>query len=451
MREFMKKNWLVLAIALGGLSIYGYEKYQTHQRSQYWKARLANSKAEPTTTEASAEPVLSDGMTAECKRQARLDSSRELEAKFLADREQLAKMGVLTVVTPTSGPLGAKHRLVGERPPAVNYPAVSGDILAQLGVTLENQYEGEYGITDEVIRGLADQAYRKTGIADEALRGWTLSVRASDSGIKYTSLEADKKLGVIALNPPDFERIATHELSHFLAGDSFVNNEAIVGVAKEYVAIAAEVLDPAKEFRDLWSYNFQNRPIFGLARNINGQSGMIHAAGAPLDGWRYDLLRTTDEVIGEDGQVKLAQAIYQTATEQGSLSLEDMERLFVEAGITNCAIFQKTLEPGLYLDLLFMKNGTAVVLAKTIDSDGYEGITSTPEQIIWRNSEGEAIGGTDTQPLQSALMFADSAPLVHAAAQLEVRVGGEPYTFELQNTVASGTTKTTSPSTTSFR
>jgi hypothetical protein len=48
-------------------------------------------------------------------------------------------------------------------------------------------------------------------------------------------------------------------------------------------------------------------------------------------------------------------------------------------------------------------------------------------------------------------MFADSAPLVHAAAQLEVRVGGEPYTFELQNTVASGTTKTTSPSTTSFR
>ena len=56
---------------------------------------------------------------------------------------------------------------------------VHEDILAQLGMKLENQMdEAGFHVSDESIRAAADSSFRKIGIANkEFLKGYTLSVR----------------------------------------------------------------------------------------------------------------------------------------------------------------------------------------------------------------------------------------------------------------------------------
>lgn len=452
-REFINKHWLVLLLATGFTGYLGYQNYEKSQATAKWMETLSGTRASGTTLEKS--DFQSDGMSRECKRQEKRSGSHDLEARIAKDQAELSQRGVLTVIAPTNGPLGAKFRLVSNHQPTpASYPLPSVDILAQLGVTLENQYAGDFGITDQVIRGLTDRAYSKLGIADEGLRGWTLSIRLSESGINMTSLDEDKKLGVISLLPPNFERSAEHEIAHFLSGPGFIKNKGVATVAMEFVAIAAETLDPAADFRDHVSYQAFNLGILGTGRTINGESGVIHAANAPLDGVRYDLLRTTDELIGEDGQVKLAQAVYSQAMSQGSLSMGDMEKLFIAAGVTDCQIFRETMEPGLYLDLTFLQDGTPVMLAKTIDQDGYEGLTQTSQQFIWRNSENQAIAGGEAGPISPFSVLGDATSAAREAAALETRIGGEVYTFQLKPTVSNSSTadhQSTAPSATSFR
>lgn len=443
--QHFKKNWIVLTILVLVAYFVGSEKWEDWQRQ---KARSASSRTTLVTSDV-VRTMLSSGMSTECLLESRKSDWTAIERKILDDQQRLAAQGILTPIVSTAGPLGARKRdVTGGRRSARQFPKPTVDILASLGITLENQFEGRWGMTDIAIRGMADQAYQKNGIMDESLRGWTLSVRPSDQG-SNTFLDVDRKVAIVNLQQGDEPFSGPHELAHVLSGPTFLNDTDIPHVAKEYVAIAAETINPAT-LRDTWTFSLQNRPILGMGRTINGESGVIHAQNAPLDGWRYDLLRLTDEVIGEDGQAKLAQTIWQQWRDDGSITMIQMHALFEEAGIRDLAIFTQTLEPGLYLDVTFTKRGTPVVLAKTVDADGYEGLTQVPEQIIWRDQDGNAIANGDPMPLQPAILMDGAEDLAAYASALEVRVAGEVYTFNFLPTTqgVSDSTKQVSPSVT---
>ncbi len=378
---------------------------------------------------ARANEPMSSGVSRVCLDQVRKSDSRSIDGRVMADQAELQQMGVLSVVTPTSGPLGATKRVVADRrAPTETAPSPTVDILAHLGVTLENQFDGEYGVTDMAIRGMADRAYGKLGIADEDLRGWTLSVRMMEMGAN-TSFDEDRKLVIVNVGAMEFVRNIEHELTHVLAGAAFTGSERINHVAKEFVSVAGETLDVNDDIRKSWDYDRLNMAILGMGRTINGESGVMHANNVPLDGFRYDLLRLTDEKIGEDGQEKLARDIYALGIANGSLTMDDLRPLFAAAGLGELAILTDTMEPGLYLDMTFMKNGMPMLLAKTIDLDGYEGLTNVPVQLIWRDAKGMAIAGGSAQPISPSMALGDATALATFSSSLEVRVSGQPFTF----------------------
>jgi len=440
--EFLKKNWIALLVLALVTYLVGIDKWENHQRQ---KTRSASASLSMLTDKES-HTMLSSGMSVECLLESRKSDWATIEKKIQQDQQRLAAQGVLTPIAPTTSPLGARERdVLSGRRPAREFPAPTVDILAQLGVTIENQFEDRWGMTDTAIRGMADQAYVKNGIMDETLRGWTFSVRPSGNG-SNTLLDVERKVAIVNLQQGDELFSGPHELAHVLSGPAFINDEDIPHVAKEFVAIAAEVTDPST-LRDTWTFSLQNIPILGMGRTINGESGVIHAQNAPLDGWRYDLLRLTDEVISEDGQVALAQNLWKEARNNGSLTMPQIKAQFEAAGIQDLAIFQETIQPGLYLDVTFTKTGTPVILAKTIDNDGYEGLTQVPEQIIWRDQDGNAIANGDPMPLQPAIFMDGAEDLAAYASALEVRVAGEVYTFRFPSTAnVSDTTKKVVPS-----
>lgn len=443
--QFLKKNWIALLI----LVLIGYwvgsERYEDYRRHKRLTSRDSGIAGSILLGEQTRE-MLSSGMSLECMRETRKADWNAIERKIQADQERLAAQGILTPIVSTAGPLGAHAREISSgRRPMREFPEPTVDILAQLDITVENQFEDRWGMTDRAIRGMADQAYQKNGILDESLRDWTLSVRPSGQG-SNTFLDEARKVAIVNLQQGDELFSGPHELAHVLSGPTFLNDTDIPHVAKEFIAIAAEVTNPPT-LRDTWSFSLQNVPILGLGRTINGESGVIHAQNAPLDGWRYDLLRLTDEVIGEEKQVALAKTIWQQARESGSITMIQMQALFEEAGIHNLAIFTETTQPGLYLDMTFTKRGTPVILAKTVDADGYEGLTQVPEQIIWRDQDNNAIAGGDPMPLQPAILLEGAEDLAAYASALEVRVAGEVYTFHFPTTPGvSDTTKRVSPS-----
>jgi hypothetical protein len=372
--------------------------------------------------------------TQECRQKEREAENQKIELQIQNDLKILKQMGVLVEIVPTTNPLGATVRTVMDRrSPQADFPRPTVDILGQLGVILENEFNGEFGVTDDVIRGLADRSYGKLGIADPSMRGWTLSFRLGEAD-PLMSMDLKQKKVYIAMGIKEVLSIgpAEHELTHFLTGDVAAGNNAVARLAREYIAIAGESRDPAG-LRAKYDFERMNLAILGVSGSMSSPSNFIHAYGTPLDDWRYDLMRLTDEVIGEDGQVKLARQLYEQTKSNNGLTLIDMQNMFMEAGIKDLALFNKNVEAGLYLDLTFQKDGAAVILAKTIDSNGNEGITPAPMQPVWRNNDGLIIGAGSPRPLQSSLTILDGATVAPYASSLEVVVSGETYTFIFEN------------------
>lgn len=387
---------------------------------------------------------LTSGMSRTCIKQERASDAARFEKAIEQDQKQLASMGVLNVIQPTTGELGRLSRVVVDhRAPLPTFPKPSVDILGQLGIVIENQYDGEYGLTDEAIRGVADAAYAKLGILDEGMRNFTLSVRMTDDGA-MTNIDAKRKLAIVMISPDMISLSVQHEIAHVLTG-TMAGDSDIAHIATEFVAIAGEDDASYGQIRRDWSYDRVNSAILGMSHTINGEAGVIHANNVPLDGYRYDLLRLTDEKIGEAGQGALAKAVYDAAVKRGAFTMSDLRPMFEGAGLGDLALLNETLEPGLYIDLVFMKDGTPVVLAKTVDVDGYEGMTSTSFQVMWRDAEGRSMGGASPQPLQPSTTLVGAAEITSRSASLEVRVGGQPYVFTfgpvgVTNATASGTT-----------
>ncbi|MEI6511031.1 MAG: hypothetical protein WCO25_03230 [Candidatus Uhrbacteria bacterium] len=439
---FLKKDWwkvLLVVIAIGMAK----DRWDSYQRTEHWKTKLSAAGGKKAGSDAD-KPY--EGLSDGCLAEERNVSAAGIEKKVAADQERLAKMGVLTQIVPTVGPLGASTRLVlDQRAPKTAFPPVGPDIIAQLGMTIDNQFDGKVGVTDAAIRGMADRSFGKIGMLDEkGLRGYVLSVRMMDGPGGNTTFDVDRKVAIVNVGlqnvPTDFE----HEFAHVLSGPDFLMNQDIAAVAKETVAIAAESLDPPG-LREQWTYERQNMPILGMGKTINGESGVIHASNAPLDGWRYDSMRLVDEVIGEAAQVSLARTVWKQASERKSMGLRELEALYVAAGAKDLAIFRPSLEPGLYLDLSFEKNGVPVLLAKTVDQDGYEGISPAAMQVVWRDADGKAMGGMDPIPMQPAFSFDDAALMASYASALEVRISGAVYTFQLEPTLATSSKTSSAP------
>lgn len=443
-KAFLKAHWwkIVLMLVVG---VMAKDKYDAHVRSEYLAAKLLGS-ARTEAAKSDADKPYS-GMSKECLAEQRDDMAAGIEKKVVADQERLMKMGVLTQIAPTAGPLGAATRLVlDRRAPKAAFPPVRGDVIAQLGMTLDNQFDGIVGVTDAAIRGMADRTLAKIGLLDETgLRGYTLSIRLMDGPGGNTTFDVDRKVAIVNLGVQTVATNFDHEFAHVLSGPDFLMNQDVAAVAKETVAMAAETIDASPGLRETWTYDRQNLPILGMGKTINGESGVIHAANAPLDGWRYDVMRLADEKIGEDGQVALARSVWKEATARKSLDLRGLEALYVAAGVKDLAIFQPTLDPGLYLDLTFQRDGVPVLLAKTVDQDGYEGISPAAMQVVWRDQDDKAVGGMDPIPLQPAFTFSDAALLATYAGVLEVRVSGQVYTFQLDPTVATSSKKASVP------
>lgn len=443
-KAFLKTHWwkIILLLLVGSTLM---DKYDAAQRSAYWKEKFeARAQSKPAKDDGDGPYA---GMSKECLAEQRDDMAAGIEKKVVADQERLMKMGVLTQIAPTAGPLGAATRLVlDRRAPKTAFPPVRGDIIAQLGMTLDNQFDGIVGVTDAAIRGMADRTLAKIGLLDETgLRGYTLSIRLMDGPGGNTTFDVDRKVAIVNLGVQTVATNFDHEFAHVLSGPAFLMNQDVAAVAKETVAMAAETIDASPGLRETWTYDRQNLPILGMGKTINGESGVIHAANAPLDGWRYDAMRLVDEKIGEDRQVALARSVWKEASARKSLDLLDLEALYVAIGVKDLAIFQPTLDPGLYLDLTFQRDGVPVLLAKTVDQDGYEGISPAAMQVVWRDQDGKAVGGMDPIPLQPAFTFSDAALLATYAGVLEVRVSGQVYTFQLEPTVATSSKKAPVP------
>lgn len=440
LKAFVAAHWWKLLIAAVAIMLV-HDKYESAQRSARWEAKLSQVAAKRSAASSpEAKEKRDNGMSPECIAEEHAANAAGIEKKIAEDQEKLSKMGILSTVVPVDGPLGATTRRAANlRAPKTVFPPVQGDVIAQLGMTLENRFDGHFGITDAVLRGMADRAAAKIGLLDETgLRGYTLSVRVSDNGGANTTFDVEKKVAVVNVSVQMINAQFDHEFGHVLSGPAFLMNKDIATAAKEVVAIAAESDDASPGLRETWTYARQNLPILGMGRTINGESGVMHAVGAPLDGWRYDLVRLVDEVIGEEGQLALAKRVWKEAGSRGTFGMRDLEALFVAAGVKDLAIFKDQAQPGLYLDLAFQKDGAPVILAKTVDADGYEGLTNVPMQVIWRDAEGQAVGGMDPIPLQPAFIMGDAALMASYASSLEVRVSGQPYVFQLDETVASG-------------
>lgn len=368
----------------------------------------------------------SSGISKECREEARNASATELDNSLKMDLKMLERqLGNMAQAPIAEGykPGRVVPREYTTQAPV--YPGPTVDVLAELGVTLENEYEGRFGITDEAIRGAADVVYTRLGVADD-LEGWTLSFRSTEEGA-FTHVDAKKKRAVVSIAPPEFEYSASHELAHVLTGLT-MTDETAPRVMMEFVAIAAE---PHGKASELFTYERVNVPILGIGKSLDGESGIIHANNSPLDGLRYDLLRTIDDEISDSEQIALAKAIYAQAKKNGEITLGESQQLFEQYGVGDCAIFAQTTEPGLYVDVVWRNDGTPVILAKTIDKTGYEGFSpGGVVQIVYRDESGRAMGAA-TAPLIPILTDDGLAKMGAYAAVYELRINGEAFQYHL--------------------
>ncbi len=402
MRLFLAKNWqfLVLLAAIGSWAAYDH-RYE-------WGI------------------VKRPARTTKIDRQAGAVTSSSLEVL-------LGKSG--PPVVPTAPALGqdpANVRSIPRdwlyTPPAMPQP--NTDVLAVIGVKLVNEFNGDFGVTDDAIRGTADLSYGLLGIADKDLKGWELVVRPGN-GVANTQMMTEQRRAVIQIDPSLVPTAFGHEMTHFLAGKVTADN-LVPGFISEFIAEAAEINGkPPAQGPDIFDYDRLNRPILGISTSLSGVVGKI-GADSPLDGFRYDLMRLGAAKIGAEKHRAVATQIWQAAEKADKpLSLADVKPYFDEAGLGDCVLFTETTEPGVYVDIAVSTDGVPFIFYKQVDNQGVE--TSLPAnlRLTWR--KGEQVLANYNGATNEAGIFVDSGMFTVApyADMYEVTIGTQTWAYRL--------------------
>jgi hypothetical protein len=308
----------------------------------------------------------------------------------------------------------------------------SVDILKKMNVTIENEFAGNFGITDEAIRGAADASYERMKIAHPSIKDYHLVVRPNGmDGGANTQFFKNQKRVVVSIDPSAWQRSAAHELTHVLSG-MVIQEDWLPGFLREFVATAAEPMSKDEEVPI--TYEQFNRPILSIAKTVNRKDHQINAMNAPLDGIRYDLLRAAGRKIGTDRHRELARKIYDQAAKRGvAVPLEEFKPLFDEAGIGDCVLFQTASAEGTYLDVAMFTNGIPLIMFKQIDQSGVESVPMASLRLVWRKN-GDAIGNVNASTTPVGLL-ADQSGAVFApfADTYEITLGTTTYTYKISD------------------
>ncbi len=405
-RSFLSQHWFATLLLISFVGFQVYDRAPT------------KSRARPKVT--TATPSVEDVAKLEERRQGLIES--EIRDQKLT--------GTPLALAPSQG----NARRVLPREWFYHGPSLptelSGDVLAKLGIKLENETPPEFGLTDEVIRAVADQSYALIGqVADEGLTGYSLHVRLNHTGEASTGFDKDRRRVVISIDPTLAVYSLGHELAHVLLG-RVTADSILPGFVNEFVAEAAEKNGtPTLGNGPRFDYERLNRPIFGLSRTLDGTTGVI-GTNSPLDGFRYDLLRLGGEKIGADKHRELAHEIVVLALNADRpLSMADVKPLFETYGLGDCVLFTETTEVGAYVDVAFTTDGVPFVFNKQVDGQGVESSFPATLRFTWRK-DGKPLwsfsGGTN-----EAGMFVDAGGATYApfADQYDVTIGTETIVY----------------------
>lgn len=313
---------------------------------------------------------------------------------------------------------------------------VGEDVLKGLDVTIVNEFDNgsTHRVSEDDIRGIADVAYARTGILNNAMRGWTLTVRMSTQGpsTAQTQLFEKQKRAVIEIDPVTFEINGPHEMAHFLVGNVLYENK-LPGFLYELMSIAAENPERDPNLQALgFEYEAVNKSILGFGKTLDHKDSVIHAQNSPFDGLRYDLLRAAKKKIGVEAYRELAEKVYQMGLEStDTVTLEELQPLFADYSLGDLVLLQKTQEPGIYVDIVFTGDGTPLILTKQINDLGVEGSFMSSFTVAMKQ-KGELVatmmgttnpGGIITDPtLQFQSWWSD---------QIDILVGTTTYTYKI--------------------
>lgn len=404
-RTFLKTNWLGVAILI---AIIGFGIHDRWPKSR--------PKSRPAQT-ISAEEL-------RAKLEAR--RSEQLESEIRDERTN----GVPIAFAPDQADV---HRVLAREwfyhgPVLPTEPSV--DILGKLGVKLENETQPEFGITDDMIRAIADESYALIGnVADDGLKGYTLYVRLNHTGEASTGFDKERKRVVISIDPTLVGFSMGHELAHVLLG-RVTADTILPGFVNEFVAEAAEVNGTqALGSGPMFTYDRLNRPVFGLSKTLDGVTGNI-GVNSPLDPFRYDLLRLGGEKIGTDQHRALAREIAVMALDADNpLSMADVKPLFEEAGLGDCVLFTETTKVGAYMDVALTTEGIPFIFYKQVDEQGVESSFPANIRFTWRK-DSKALWSFSGATNEGG-MFIDMGGASYApyADQYDITIGTETITY----------------------
>ena len=312
-------------------------------------------------------------------------------------------------------------------------PPVDADILAQLDIKIVNETD----VPDQDIRASADASYRQLGIANQELRGWTLSVRPTPDGqMPSTDFNVKGRIIILCMDTSFLPFAGPHELTHALIGPTVRTNLPVS--MNEFMATAAELyMPPGAEAP--FTYEILNRPILSTGLNPNGDTDTMNAGGAPLDGLRYELLRAVGRKLGPLGYHTLAAQIYQATLKADKLvTVDDLQPLFAAAGVGDCVLFSHNTEPGVYVDVLIGTNHAPMVVTKYIDGQGQESVPDAPVNLTWKR------GGLAIRQFQGGQgpIVTDDASIMfnNTMDEYVVTVGGLTYDYQIGHKSPSSTT-----------
>jgi len=314
--------------------------------------------------------------------------------------------------------------------PQIALEPATTDILSNVGINLVIEMADESGISEDAIRAAADVSYKRLGIADQSLRGWTLSVRQTQDNTSAITFDPTNKLIIMITDAFMIPYTGPHEMTHVLMGRVSIN-AYIPGVMGEFVATAAEIYQPTDPNQITFTYEALNRPILATAKNIVGRSDVISAYNAPLDGPRYDLLRAAGKKIGDDKYRQLAKAVYDKATRaKQPMKLDDFAPVFTEYGLGDCVLFIHVIEPGFYMDLTVTESKMPVVFTKYIDGAGRETIIQAPFSFLWKK-DGKPVRET-TGLVTPAFVDVSSASIASSMDEYVLTVGNITHTYTIR-------------------
>ncbi len=304
-------------------------------------------------------------------------------------------------------------------------PLSHDDVLTSLHIKLVN----ETSVPDADLRAAANASRDQLGIVDQALYGWTLSIRNTENGdMPSTDFNEQAQMIIITMNQSLLPFAGPHEFTHALAGPTA---RAHMPVAmNEFMATAAELYQPPGADQNPFTYQILNRPILSTSKNPNGEDDTMRDQGAPLDGLRYELLRAAGKQIGPAAYHTLAHQIWSLAmAADHKLRADDFQPLFAEAGLGDCVLFTHSTEPGVYVDVIVNTQHMPMVLTKYIDGQGQETVPDAPLTLTWRK-DGQAIAQFQSR---STPVFTDDASTLYSSDMDEyvVTLGNLTYSYKI--------------------